>query len=147
MHAEIHVLESPISGQKSCPYRVQRSSPGRQSSPHGNWPRQCRFGSLDGTLSIAILQPGPTVTSDDPERLLWMAPALQTLIDVLAFGRVQASAPCHRLSFDAGSDRKALSMLVDCGHDFSRKRQMRLFLIPERVKFLDGVFCRRDDKV
>ena len=41
--------------------------------------------------------------------------------------------------------RKVLSMLVDRRDDLSRKEQVCLFLIPSRVKLLDGVLCRRDD--
>ena len=38
-------------------------------------------------------------------------------------------------------------MLVDGGDDLVREGEMRLFLIPKRVKPLDGFLCRRDDEV
>jgi hypothetical protein len=43
--------------------------------------------------------------------------------------------------------RKVLSMLVDRCDDLSRKGQVRFFLLPNRVKLLDSLPCRRDDEV
>lgn len=35
-------------------------------------------------------------------------------------------------------------MLFDCGNDLAREGEMRLFLLPQRVKPPDGLLCRQD---